>query len=464
MAWSDLDTRAWNLGTLALGVGACGPLVPVSSDTDGDETPDDDETSPDDTATVPPTASDTVGPGCGAGPACPPGYVCEDGRCVYEYYCQSCCIGECGGYTDCFEHDDCGDNEYCGYYTCNFLPYLYDCGSRIAFALELIADVPGTSSMTFADTNGDGFDDLAQLAESTAWVFRGPDSAEAVPIDLFGGSLGGAIVGTNIDGVGATELTVSSFEADLLLTLDVVSDPVPLAIAEPALAAPVVGDFDGDGFDDIAGQAGTTMALFSNGMQFGLGSDFGDAFPLPLAVGDLGPAPGDEVAFADGWVVVAELLPDGASLTMLEELYRTPTRTPVVGDFDGDGSDDVLAIGQRAGGLTSMLAVWSQPAPGSFSRVPYYAVPALQPTVDGYFAAAVGDFDGDGADDVVVAGINALTVLFGTPGGGGSFSCLQTIPVPALVRFVAAGDHDANGRDDIAWSDGIGLTRILLVQ
>src|SRR5688572_30493546 len=126
MGWPELDTRAWNLGTLALGVGACGPLVQLPADTDGDEDPDDDDTPPDDsgTETFPTTATDTDVPGCGGGPPCPPGYVCYYGGCVPDDYCSTCCYGECGGYYQCYQHEDCGDQEYCNYYSCAYMPYL----------------------------------------------------------------------------------------------------------------------------------------------------------------------------------------------------------------------------------------------------------------------------------------------------------------------------------------------------
>jgi hypothetical protein len=93
--------------------------------------------------------------------------------------------------------------------------------------------------------------------------------------------------------------------------------------------------------------------------------------------------------------------------------------------------------------------------------MPYVAVPGIQLSANGSFALAVGDFDGDGADDVVVGGPDRLTILFGAPRGDGAFACYAEIPLPSTARHVAAGDHDGNGRADGAWSDGI-VTRVLL--
>src|SRR5687767_9606032 len=126
-----LDTRPWNLGALALGAGACGPLVPPPADTDGDgETQDDDDDPPGDTSETTPTPTSTTTPG-GCDPACPPGYYCVDGLC--QYASGTSCIGECGGYYECFSHDDCFGQEYCNYYACTFLPYVYACPGELAF-------------------------------------------------------------------------------------------------------------------------------------------------------------------------------------------------------------------------------------------------------------------------------------------------------------------------------------------
>jgi hypothetical protein len=441
---------------MAMGMGACGPLIPVPADTDGDgdtqPDPDDDDDTLDSTVTTPtPT---TTSPG-GCDPGCPPGYTCVYGVC--EYYCQSCCVGECGGYYECFGHNDCGEESYCNYYSCAYLPYVFACEPSAVLVAQTLVGLPSAASLAFVDTNGDGFDDLVAFGEPEGWILRGPDASESIPVDLSGGGQGD-VAGTEFDGVPPSEVTFSSQKANALLTMRVITEPEAVAISEPALERMVAGDFDGDGREDVAGLIGPSLyAMFSDGVQFSaqtyLGLDL--LYEIAPAVGSLGFAPGEDLAVSNGFMFVTEAWPDGSQSTQLEENYPLDVRTPVVGDFDANGMEDILAIGERPGYPTALAAMWLQIAPGELSRQPYFRLPEVYVTVDGTYAAAASDVDGDGRSDLVIGGYGVVTVFFS------QLACWQQVAIEGDARRIAVGDFDGDNRADIAWTDSIGTAGIV---
>src|SRR5262249_49900732 len=80
----------------------------------------------------------------------------------------------------------------------------------------------------------------------------------------------------------------------------------------------------------------------------------------------------------------------------------------------------------------------------SFAPVTNYAVGASPVSV------AVGDFNGDGKQDLAVANYNDNTVSILLNTGTGSFAAATNFSVGSFPRSVAIGDFNGDGKQDLA--------------
>ncbi|HUJ61904.1 MAG TPA: VCBS repeat-containing protein, partial [Kofleriaceae bacterium] len=111
----------------------------------------------------------------------------------------------------------------------------------------------------------------------------------------------------------------------------------------------------------------------------------------------------------------------------------------VMGDFNGDGHDDVATT--CFGAAKMALMTGNGNAMFTVSEVTVLAMPQ---------GIAIGDFNGDAKPDLAVAdfGGNAVTVLLGT--GTGSFQAPVSAPGGTAPIAVAVGDFNADGHSDVA--------------
>src|SRR6516164_6964721 len=294
----------------------------------------------------------------------------------------------------------------------------------------------GTHSF-FIDFDGDGRTDFLVFRSSDGYfakwysdAARGPDFVYTAPRYIGGspGAFPGAqLVVGDFDGDGRTDVLVfrssdgyfAKWYSDAARGPDFVYT-APRYIGGSPGAFPgaqlVVGDFDGDGRTDVLvfrSSDGYFAKWYSDAAR---GPDF--VYTAPRYIG------GSPGAFPGAQLVVGDFDGDGTTVLIVlrssdgyfAKLYSDPALGPdfvytapryiggspgafpgaqlVVGDFDGDGSTDVLVFRPSDG----YVGKWYRDA----ARGPDFIYQSAVYCGLFYADLRVGDFDGDGIDDVML--------------------------------------------------------------
>ncbi len=298
---------------------------------------------------------------------------------------------------------------------------------------EATPDMAGTSVAGAGDVDGDGLADLLV----GAWQNGDGGGRAGKAYLLFGASL-------------ATLTSVDLSTADHAFVGEASRDGAGAAVAS-------AGDVDGDGLDDIL--------IGAPGQDAG-GTDAGRAY-LFLAA-SLGTSRSLDLSAAD-FVFEGEVGDDALG-----------TAVGSAGDVDGDGLADVLigapgsADGGPGAGKVALFLGRSLTAPGTVDvgDADFTLVGAVRDGGVGRSVAGLGDLDGDGLDDVAVAGdlvdtsasgAGAVYVVLGRSLGSSAtvdlaqadFRILGTARDDAAgTGLGAAGDVDGDGRPDLVIGAG----------
>ncbi|MET7361135.1 VCBS repeat-containing protein [Streptomyces sp. NPDC005562] len=259
-----------------------------------------------------------------------------------------------------------------------------------------------------ADFNGDGVADLATSAPGAN--VAGKDSAGQVTVTYGGTTLRHKTFSQNSAGVPGSAEKGDGFGSDT-----------------------AYGDFDRDGYDDLA--------VGAPGEDVGSDTDGGTAQILWGSANGL-----------TGGTTVQDPRPSG------HDFFGGPMEA---GDFDGDGATD-LAIGARSGAATIDVINGDISRTHGTGESRYTVKPAIiSGEGAGPFNLHSGDVNGDGRDDLIVDGYstaddyNANLWVPGTPDG---LKTAQQQRLPGgLITDV--GDTDGDGYGDIViglqWDDEI---------
>jgi hypothetical protein len=331
-------------------------------------------------------------------------------------------------------------------------------------------------SVAADDFNGDGTLDVAvatYLDNSVNVLLGNGDGSFQNPTSYTVGMYADAVVAGDFNADGIPDLAVARFSSPIgkvsvllgngdgtfQVAVDYSVSPDPVSLA--------VGDFNGDGIQDLAvGTTGMVSILLGNGdgafqhagdYKNGEGNFAGGA---AVTVADLNGDGFQDIAVANYLVgnTVSVLLGNGDGTFGAAKSYPAgyDPEGLAAADFNGSGTVDLAVADYGANSLSVLMGNGD----GSFQAPVMYDV-GTHP-----IAVAIGDWNGDGVTDLAVAnavGIsNTVHTLLGN--GDGSFQSADSYDAGKSPNALAVGDFNADGAADLVTADYFGNTVTVLLN
>jgi hypothetical protein len=336
-------------------------------------------------------------------------------------------------------------------------------------------------SVAVGDFNGDGILDLAiadqgsvALTGTVSVLLGNGDGTFRLVATLDAGSGANSIVVADFNGDGKPDIVTTNFyesvvrgvantvESDVRVFLGNGDGTFQTATVFTAGLGPVsaaVGDFNGDGFLDLAVangggylQPGSTVSIllgngdgtFKDAQNYDTGST-PPSVPRFVAAGDFNRDGNTDLVVANyssGTLRVLLGNGDGTFRAPQDYAIGSNPDSVALGDFNGDGIVD-LAVANGGSPMVSIL-LGNGDAPSQ--------------------SVAVGDFNHDGIPDLAVASMSSGTVSILLGQGDGTFRDAQAYNAGSNAAFVAVGDFNGDSLPDLAVANATtpGTVTILL--
>ena len=350
--------------------------------------------------------------------------------------------------------------------------YCYNCG---------VTPFEVSQGVVAGDFNGSGFASLVALNSNEPETGAFPDDLKvylstaagsyASPVYVPDGTVPLYVASADLNGDGLPDVVSASFDdGALAVFLNNKGQPgtfnTPLVLTSPGASQVAIGDMNHDGLPDlVSADFGVSLFVQTSPGKFAAPISLYSGGANWVAVGDLNGDGNEDIALTDA-IGVKVLLHTGAAsattyavpvsvFTQSANAYVNGANLIAIADVNGDGANDLVITdpGPTGGMAPTVNILLQNPAsPGTFLAPVSYPIA----TQDLSQSIVLKDVDGDGRLDIVIGGMQTVTVLLQNhaPAMPGTFAAATIYTAPG-ANEIAVADVNGDGKPDVIVSNGV---------